>query len=533
MQKQTALRLSEVNLLVVTDVHSFLAAHLHADGMCGVERCDASFGALLSFVQHLRAAGDKQGKDVFFFDNGDVVDGTGLSSATPVHGKAVLPLLTSLPLDALNCGNHELYQSRTVLEGLLGTVGPRPSFVGSWNGTYLTSNIVLASSGAPLGSRFALLKGRHGTRLLVLGWLYEMRDHCAAVNVTTIAAAVSEPWFAAAMAHAAHVDAIVVLAHMHYADPLVGEMLAAIRRAVGPAVLVQVLAGHSHIRASARLDARAAVLEAGHYADTVGFASFNASRGVSLHHSFVHEYVHMSRASLAAAAGVAAAAFDTPAGLALSRRIDETRDALGVSTALGCAPRTYRASAPLGADDSLWSLYLDVVAPAALFTPARNASQCFLTSTGALRYDLYAGRVTRDDVAMVLPFEDRLWVVQARGDVISKALASLNSGSAGGEDGEEGERPLRAEQAALPRYAATPSALAPEQLFDAIVGDFDRDAVAGAIRTAGGAAVGPPVRYDKAAVAARSIAPPLTDTDAWLRWARTLPQPPCGPPAPV
>ena len=43
--------------------------------------------------------------DVFFFDNGDVVDGTGLPSAS------VFSLLSLMPYDALNCGNHELHRT--------------------------------------------------------------------------------------------------------------------------------------------------------------------------------------------------------------------------------------------------------------------------------------------------------------------------------------------------------------------------------------------------------------------------------------
>ena len=224
-----ALQLGDINLFVVTDVHSFIASHFHADGLCGAKRCDADFGTLSSFIARVRERADEEQKDVFVFDNGDVVDGTGLSTATKIDGGAVFPLLTALPLDALNCGNHELYQDTTVLDGLLGPVGGASSFAGFWNGTYLTSNIVLSTSEKPIGSRYALLTGKHGTRLLVMGWLYDMPDHCAAVNVTPVADGVRQPWFADAMRHASHVDAVVVLAHMHYVDPLVTVLLGAIR----------------------------------------------------------------------------------------------------------------------------------------------------------------------------------------------------------------------------------------------------------------------------------------------------------------
>ena len=168
-----AIQLADVNILVTTDVHSFLASHFHADGLCGADtRCDADFGTLVSLLEHVRERADAEGRDVFFFDNGDVVDGSGLSASTKVDGAAVFPLLAALPFDGLNCGNHELYKSSTVLDGLLGPLGGgRRSFVEHWNGTYLTSNIVLASTGEPVGARYTTLKGKHGTSLLVMGWM--------------------------------------------------------------------------------------------------------------------------------------------------------------------------------------------------------------------------------------------------------------------------------------------------------------------------------------------------------------------------
>ena len=395
------LPLADVNFLVTTDVHSFLASHHHPDHD---PLLDADFGSLASFVQHARTLADKAGKDLFVFDNGDSVDGTGLSSSTAVHGAAVFPLLAQMPYDALNCGNHELYQDATVLEGLLGpgSLGggaAADSYIGHWNGSYLTSNIDLARTGEPLGSRFVVLEGKHGARVLVLGFLYDMPDHCGAVNVTHVAEAVRRPWFAKALATEA--DAIVVLAHMHYTDPLTSVLLRAIR-SVRPATPVQFLTGHSHIRAWTRLDARATSFEAGHYADTCGFAAFNLSAS-SAAVPFEHVQVEMNRAALAAAAGVPLASFDTPAGLQISKAIAAARARLGVSTVLGCSAAHFAIDAPLNMSTSIWRLYMEEVAPAALLHPPKAAAQWFVTSTGALRYDLFAGGVTVDDVGIRAP----------------------------------------------------------------------------------------------------------------------------------
>ena len=68
--------------------------------------------------------------------------------------------------------------------------------------------------------------------------------------------------------------------------------------------------------------------------------------------------------------------------------------------------------------------------PEALFSPPRNASQWFVSSTGSLRYDLYAGNVTVDDVDMALPFSDTLYVAQrVTGATLAKALSILRDGA--------------------------------------------------------------------------------------------------------
>ena len=351
-----ALLFRDVNLLITTDVHSWLAGHAHPDH---TPRLDADFGDIVSFVERVRTAADAQGRDVFLLDNGDIVDGTALSESKP----DLLRLLATMPYQALNCGNHELYKDDTITSLLAPLPGTNTSsFIEHWNGTYITSNINFA--GKPLGgARFAVLRGKHGTRLLVLGFLYDMPDHAPSVTVTAVADAVRQPWWRQAMGRLAEVDAVVVLAHMHYVDPLVTTILDAIR-AASRTVPVQFVTGHSHIRAFARLDAHAASFEAGNYANTLGFASFDLARGASTT-AFAHEFVDMDTAALSTAAGLPSPrALPTADGEALSTSIAATRAALGATRELGCASRTYEVGEPLDRPNSLWGVYMrEVVGP--------------------------------------------------------------------------------------------------------------------------------------------------------------------------
>ena len=231
--------------------------------------------------------------------------------------------------------------------------------------------------------------------------------------------------------------------------------------------------------------------------------------------------------------------------LKLSARIRSTRDAYGLSRVLGCAPRHFNASAPLADPASLWTLYMREVAPRHLFVPAQNASQWFVSSTGALRYDIYEGNVTVDDIDMALPFSDSLHVARrVQGATIAKALRLLQLGSWLATDDEQrlddeeehyGGRRTRPRYSSppgvawpIPRYLATSDAPPADQYFDVIVGSFDTRAVLAAIQQASGSAE--PITlvpYDQHVVLPGEISPPANDTAAWMRWASSLPPPPC------
>lgn len=330
-------------------------------------------------------------------------------------------------------------------------------------------------------------------------------------------------------------------------------------------VPIQFLAGHSHIRAWRRLDHAAAVLEAGHYADTLGFAAFDGRKHKTLPnstHRFDRTYLEMNRDALAAAAGLdSPLRLSTADGARLSAEIEATRTRLRLDVPLGCLRRRYRATAPYTDPASAWRLYMEKVAPASLLTPPHNESQWFISSSGALRSDIFGGKVATDDVETLLPFRDTLWVYpRVEGRLLLRALAELNrgqprggqSGSWGGQSGGQaaqgdaeggqrtalsgsgrlhtnktawdGRRPLRAQGFALPAYLATPAAIEPTRLYDAIVGMFDREVFA---RTLG--RIEPPSRFDHTSTDS-GLDPPKSDTDSWLRWARTsLPKPPCLP----
>ena len=103
-EQTPTVKLGDVNMLITTDLHSWIEGRPHDAHL------NASLAHVVSVLDHLRSIAYAQSRDVFFFDNGDINDGTGLSATAPDHVAFLSPVLQTVRYDALNIGNHELYQ---------------------------------------------------------------------------------------------------------------------------------------------------------------------------------------------------------------------------------------------------------------------------------------------------------------------------------------------------------------------------------------------------------------------------------------
>ena len=101
------LPMGDINVVVLTDVHSWVGGHGRHDS-----ELDADYGDVLSFWERLKAHCDDNGKDLWLVNNGDFVHGTGISATG--DPSSLIPVLEKMPWDAINCGNHELYDEAVV-----------------------------------------------------------------------------------------------------------------------------------------------------------------------------------------------------------------------------------------------------------------------------------------------------------------------------------------------------------------------------------------------------------------------------------
>ena len=443
---------------------------------------DADLGDVLSFWERLKEQCDSDGRDVFLVNNGDFVDGTGLSETIDGDNNPeyLIPLLEKMPYDAVNVGNHELYSKKNI------DYMTRPGgYVDWWGDRYLTSNIhrieepnngkgtgINSNSNSnngeatkePLGYRYKILHGEN-SNLLVFGFLYNMRNYAtgAGIEIQKVQETVKEQWFLDALLGEDY-DAILVLAHMDLVDPCVNVIQTAIRdtlnekTATTPIVFAT---GHTHYRGVKQLEDLTLTFEAGRYLDTLGFVSIpkkesvlrsrSESDGETIDSSksssvFGHVFLDANKKVLFEDTLGFSSAEDgeTKDGTDFSAFIEHTRKRLGLEDEIGCAPHSYHVNRHLDATDSLWGLYRDQVVPQVFSVQHAMATieggetekdkeeetlpMAMLLQKGDWRYDLYSNAsMVVDDVYAISPFNDTVVHMGTfSSDVILEANKTLN-----------------------------------------------------------------------------------------------------------
>jgi len=468
----------DINVVVLTDIHSWLGSHRRQEPYN-----DVDFGDVLSFWQRLKEHCDsneiddddtavstnairiKTGNgnhdpepqqkcvDVFFVNNGDFVHGTGLSRVVDDQSdpEYIIPLLEKMPYDLVNVGNHELYNKKNT------DYMTRPGgYVDWWGERYLTSNIHKINkpdtdiattedrdhrtvTKDPLGNRYKILQGRN-SKVLAFGFLYNFKDvdSGAGIGIEKVQTVVTQQWFLDALTEEDY-DAILVLAHMDLVDPLVDVIRSAIRDHLGEEKTpIVFLTGHTHYRGFKQLEDSTITFEAGRYMDTVGFVSFPKKdsvierSGKAVSSLFKHSFLDTNRKFLFEDT-LGFSSFEvgqTKDGKALSEFIDRTRKKLGLENEVGCAPRSYYQARHIDAPDSLWGLYRDEVVPKAFLDEKRDdLPPAMLVPSETWRYNLYnSSSLVVDDVYAVAPFNDTIIYLGAfSADAILEANKTLNS----------------------------------------------------------------------------------------------------------
>lgn len=357
--------------------------------------------------------------------NGDFVHGTILGDDPPTYLSGIIE---RMPYDVVTLGNHDVSNLETV-----GELRRPGGLVDVWGDRLVTSNVRVRSSKyelkemggyhgitsneetndtalVPLGNNYRFLHGNQGT-ILTLGFLYNMRQDEAAITVQTVQDVIQQSWFSSLFAspRPTEFDAILVLAHMDVKHELVTLLYETLRKLVGESVVIQFITGHTHIRDYVALDDYSSSFEAGRYLDTIGFVSFHLKKA-----SLEHVFVNANKASIAQSLGMAESEYPTQEGKELSEYINRTFEHAGANDIVGCSQWKYRVDGYLNETDSLLRLYLEKVMPTSFLQQYHSDGYSQYENVFMqrldwfVRYDLFSGIVTINDIVGVIPEDDTI-----------------------------------------------------------------------------------------------------------------------------
>ena len=276
------------------------------------------------------------------------------------------------------------------------------------------------------------------------------------------------------------VDLIVVPMHIDpQSTPEMQQIFAAIRQ-VHPFLPLVFPSGHRHKLVFEQLDANALTIESGKYFETIGIVRFRLSAQRQML-DVQHQWLPTSRSNFYKLTGTTAREFLTPRGLDIKSKLHAYSDLLHLNVTLGCSPRFYDPDLPLVFADSLYALYVEHIVPDVVFQPhpADNATQFFLTNSASLRYYLYAGRVTVNDVWTISPFKNAFFYYPGlSGQMLSTLLAHLtakvsHSRAYGHNVRFESDFARERSERNPPPYYYSRIAIEPASLYDLVLADYD------------------------------------------------------------
>ncbi|KAA1121570.1 hypothetical protein PGTUg99_032438 [Puccinia graminis f. sp. tritici] len=422
----------DLNILHTTDSHGHLKSEQPEPNYSG------DFGDFHSFVRSMKEKATQKGVDLLVVDSGDLHDGNGLCDAEPyVHpgtprGTTSTKIFTRVPYDILAIGNHELYDP-AIAQNM------HDDFAPSWNGSYLTSNVNITTSGTsvPLGSRYRKLVTEHGRRVTAFGILFHFTGNAHGTTVQPPSEMILEPWFKEAIQDKP--DLFLLAGHMGIRDSDWKRVFKTIR-AIHPEVPIIILGGHYHIRDCQQLDDRSMSLASGRYMETLGWMSLSGLDKPAEKPNFSRRYLDANRLTYQFHAGDQ---FDTIEGVQTTERLTKAAQEFDIDRKFGVAPHSYYGyRVPPTSDESLGYLFTgpEGVLQTVVKDPGRkNPMLAFVHST-SLRADLYAGNFTVNDQFITMPFNNSFqYFPDVPRVTADKVLGVLNGKSPAQDDAQSSQ----------------------------------------------------------------------------------------------
>lgn len=385
----------------------------------------------------MHARADEEGVDLLLIDTGDRVEGNGLYDGSEPKGLYTFDIIKEQHIDVICSGNHELYLRNSSENEFYRTV---PNF----KGNYIASNldIVNPDTGTlePLAPRYRRFTTKNqGIRVLAFGFLYDFRNGANNTSVQPVEKTIQEQWFRDAIRER-DIDLILVAGHVALDSEEYRNVHKAIREAQWDAPIA-FFGGHTHIRDYRKYDSKAYGIESGRYMETIGFLSIdglstgekqkqkpkNDDTHAAAKPRFDRRYIDNNLFSMFHHSHMNHSTFPTPHGQNVSMFITDARKALRLDETFGCAPQNYWVNrSPYPDKHSIFTLLEERILPEQLSKIKRKGKPTIVTTnTGAMRFDIFKGKFTRDTTFLVSPFTSGFRFIEDVPYDIAKQVTNL------------------------------------------------------------------------------------------------------------
>lgn len=403
--------------------------------LSGRPQYSADWGDYVSFSQHMRDRAHDSGSDLLVIDTGDRVEGNGLYDASVPKGHFQYDIFAQQNIDVLTIGNHELYKAYSAAR-------ERNTTLPHFKDAYIASNVnytdPITGKSEALAQRYRKFKTRKlGLNVVAFGFLFDFTGNANNTIVQPVEDTINEPWFQEAMREKP--DIFLVAGHVGLRMPEFRAIFTALRKQNWHIPIV-FFGGHAHVRDALSYDSQSFAMASGRYLETIGWMSIDGikpksatqqngpSAAASL--TFSRKYLDNNLLGMYYHTGLNKTTFPTKEGKHVTAMIAKAREEMRLDHRHGCAPRhlwTNRAEYPSNASIYSW-LQNEVLPDIVVNETRRDKARLAILNTGGVRFDIFKGPFTRDNIYTVSPFTNSFnFVPDVPYDVAQKVLGILNS----------------------------------------------------------------------------------------------------------
>lgn len=486
-----------LDVISVSDTHGWIYGHRHQKEL-------GDYGTLVSYIERTRdEAANDPARAVLAIDGGDLIEGTGLSDATPIKGMYIYQAASEVGFDLITVGNHDLGSESS-------TAYIHEKIDDMFGDAYVSTNTFMNTDNSPLvKNRYKHMTLKNGLNVLMFGFLYRSSyvssyvERASDIIKTAEIQAILDKYFD-------KTDVLVVANHMSYSDGELENIVNAFRSYYGGrgyTIPIILIAAHSHrlYNDACAFDqtGQCFIVEAECYLKRIQHIKYSftpiqymdtKTRATRTGYQMAVPPTVLTPSknipkTMADRFGLAVDQFDTPKAIALREKIHGWVDGLDLNRVLGCSNYLYSKSVGMESPTSVFNIWLNAVIPAEIYNDDRlsKCTQFPVTGSSSVRDSIYKGEFVVDDSYNVMPFKNSFVYIA---NLTAEEVACAFSGSILTYTEEEQLQNIytyEAARASIPRYVTPmdPSSLPSDSCYDLILTSYDADKFAGRFRKGG------------------------------------------------